>query len=652
MPKQKRMYGTWDSPITPAMVSARLRLSDVRWAGETLVWLEGRGAHGVLVAQTGTQAPRDLTDAGMSVRARVGYGGGDFTTGGNNVYFAGSGGRLYRVALDGGIPKPITPSFGAAASPRVSADGRWVVYVHHADGIDGLALVDTDGALFPRKLAYGTDFVMQPAWHPDGLLVAYVAWNQPQMPWDGSMLQLAHLKRDADGVPTLDRVETLAGDTQTSLFQPEFSPDGRTLAYASDKTGWWQLYLYDLASGTHIQLTDADAEDAAPAWAQGLRAFAWSHDGAAIYFIRSQAGRSSLWRCEVGNHKLRRITALDHYGYLWQIAASPLRGEVALLASASTIPDRVITYEIEHEIVATIPQPSETPTINVIVDDDRDEEWVRRRSGSEMLTARYADAEAISWTGHDGDPVYGLYYAPTSPDFESAGAPPLIVKVHGGPTSQTRMNFSVEAQFYTSRGFAFLEVNHRGSTGYGRAYRDKLLHAWGSYDVEDSASGAQHLVDQGLADGRRLVILGGSAGGYTVLQSLVAKPGFWRAGICLYGISNQFTLALNFDWKFEARYNDMLLGTLPEAEALYRERSPLFHADKIRDAVIIFQGEDDQVVPKSQADSIVAALKRRGVPHEYHVFAGEGHGWRKPETIERYYELVLAFLRQHVIFGG
>ena len=169
--------------------------------------------------------------------------------------------------------------------------------------------------------------------------------------------------------------------------------------------------------------------------------------------------------------------------------------------------------------------------------------------------------------------------------------------------------------------------------------------------MEDSASGAQHLVDQGLADAQRLVILGGSAGGYTVLQSLVAKPGFWRAGVCLYGISNQFTLALNSDWKFEARYIDMLLGTLPEAEALYRERSPLFHADQIKDAVIVFQGEDDPVVPKAQADSIVAALKRRGVPHEYHVFAGEGHGWRKPETIERYYDLVLDFLQQYVIFG-
>jgi dipeptidyl aminopeptidase/acylaminoacyl peptidase len=654
MTKQQQIYGTWSSPITPAMIAAGLRFSDVQWAGDTLVWLEGRGGRSVLVAQTGVQAPRDLTDVDTRVRGGIGYGGGEFTASGGIVIFVGGGGRLYRLPLDGGSPRAITPAFGAAASPRVSFDHRWVVYVHSAENVDGLALVDTEGQMFPRKLAYGTDFVMQPAWHPKGTHIAYIAWNQPQMPWDGTLLQLAHLNYDEAGVPHLGRVETLTGDDHTSIFQPEFSPDGRTLAYVSDQTGWWQLYLYDLEGKTHTQLTDAEAEDGMPAWIQGMRTYGWSEDGRAITFIRNEKGLFSLWRCEVSNHKLRRITALDHYQYLWQIAVS--EREVALLASATTIPDRVITCEIEREIVPTLSAPQDTetgtPSIQVIVDDDRDEEWVRKRSRSEMLMSQYAQGQPISWAGHDHEAVYGLYYPPTSDRYESSGAPPLVVRVHGGPTSQARPVFSPEAQFYATRGFAVLEVDHRGSTGYGRAYRDKLIHNWGSYDVEDSASGAQHLVNQGLADGKRLVILGGSAGGYTVLQSLVAKPGFWRAGVCLYGISNQFTLALaNPDWKFEARYSDMLLGTLPEAETLYRERSPLFNADQIKDAVIIFHGEEDQAVPKSQADSIVAVLKRRGVPHEYHVFPGEGHGWRKPETIERYYELALNFLQQYVIFG-
>ncbi len=295
--KTKQMYGTWDSPITPSMIAGGLRLIDVQWAGETLVWLEGRGATSVLVAQTGAQAPRDLTDGTLSVRGRVGYGGGEFTTTSDAVIFAGADGRLYRLLLDGGLPMPITPEFGAAASPRVSADGKWIVYVHSAENVDGMALVDARGEQFPRKLAYGTDFVMQPAWNPDGTQIAYVAWDQPQMPWDGTAAASPHLTAGTDGVPAAASVETLAGDAQTSIMQPEFSPDGRTLAYASDKTGWWQLYLLRFRQpDAHVQLTDADAEHSVPAWVQGVRTYAWSHDGKAIYFIRNQANCNSLWR--------------------------------------------------------------------------------------------------------------------------------------------------------------------------------------------------------------------------------------------------------------------------------------------------------------------------------------------------------------------
>ncbi len=371
-----------------------------------------------LVAQTGAQAPRDLTDGSPSVRGKVGYGGGEFTTTADAVIFAGADGRLYRLALDGGLPTPITPEFGAAAAPRISADGKWIAYVHSAENVDGIALVDAQGEQFPRKLAYGTDFVMQPAWSPDGAMIAYVAWNQPQMPWDGTELRLAHLTPGSDGAPAAARVETIAGDATTSIVQPEFSPDGRMLAYASDKNGWWQLYLYDFASQSHIQLTDAEAEDSVPAWVQGIRTYAWSHDGKAIYFIRNQASRNSLWRVDVGDHKLRRITALDGYSSLGQIAASSLAGEVALIAGASTIPDRVISYEIDHPTMATLPAPSDPPNIEAIVDDERDAEWIRKRSRSEMLMARYAPTESISWTGQDGGTVYGLYTAPLSPNYE------------------------------------------------------------------------------------------------------------------------------------------------------------------------------------------------------------------------------------------
>ncbi|MEP7293977.1 MAG: DPP IV N-terminal domain-containing protein, partial [Chloroflexota bacterium] len=336
MPKRQRMFGTWNSPISPVMIASGLRLNDVQWTedGETLVWLEGRGATGTLVAQTGADAARDLTESSMSVRGRVFYGGGEFTSANGVLYFAGTGGRLYHLPLDGGIPTPITPEFGASASPSVSPDGRWLVYVHSAENVDALALVDVKGAIFPRRLVSGYDFFMQPAWHPQGDKIAFIAWNQPNMAWDGTLLQLAHLGTGQDGVPFVESIETIAGTDDVSIFQPEFSPDGRYLAFVSDQTGWWQLYLYDLQSKTQTPLTDAPAEDGAPAWVQGLRTYAWSPDSKAIYFIRNWESRCSLWRCEVANHKLRRVIALDHYGYLGQIAVAQ-HGEVALLASSS-----------------------------------------------------------------------------------------------------------------------------------------------------------------------------------------------------------------------------------------------------------------------------------------------------------------------------
>ena len=258
--------------------------------------------------------------------------------------------------------------------------------------------------------------------------------------------------------------------------------------------------------------------------------------------------------------------------------------------------------------------------------------------------------QALTWRGVDEEEVHGLYYAPHSERYCGEGSPPLIVTVHGGPTSQVCAAYDARAQFFATRGIAVLDVNYRGSTGYGRNYMQRLYGNWGICDVEDALSGAEHLADRGLADRERLVIMGGSAGGFTVLQALVDHPGFFRAGICLYGVANQFSLAMETH-KFEARYLDMLLGPLPAAADIYRQRSPVFHADKLVDPIAIFQGDVDKVVPRNQSDAIVESLRARNVPHEYHVYEGEGHGWRRPDTIEAFYTSVLGFLQQYVIYA-
>jgi dipeptidyl aminopeptidase/acylaminoacyl peptidase len=637
MPKQRRAYGSWDSPIAPRMVASGLRLFDVQWSApapddaslteEALLWVESRAGTGVLVVQIGSDAPRDVTESDMGVRGRIGYAGGEFTARGTKVVFAGNEGRLYVQSLLGGAPRPITPAFGACASPKISPDGRWVLFVHH-DGVhDGVALVDIEGAHWPRKLAFGDDFVTQPVWHPAGTHIAYIAWNRPQMPWDGAELRLAALSQDSQGFPIAATMNTIAGGVDIAAFQPEFSPDGRQLAYASDETGWWQLYVYDLEMGARRQLTTAPAEHAQPNWVQGMRTFAWSADGRALYCLRSAEGVVSVWRIEADGTGETRLDALNGYTHLRQIAAAPWSGQLALLGSSSSISERVLT--VDGAAVR-----------------------VRRRTTTESVVPEaLSKPQAITWAGHDGEPVYGLFYPPESTSFESTGQPPLIVYVHGGPTSQVPLRYEPELQFYATRGFAVLAVNYRGSTGYGKAYKDKLRGAWGIYDVEDCASGAQYLADRGLVHPNQRVILGGSAGGFTVLQSLVTKPGFYSAGVCLYGVANQFTLVTDSHFKFETHYSETLLGPLPEAAAIYRERSPVFFADRIRDPLIVFQGDQDNVVPKAQSDGIVAALRARGVPHEYHVFEGEGHGWRKPETIEAYLTAALKFIESHVLYA-
>jgi dipeptidyl aminopeptidase/acylaminoacyl peptidase len=621
-------YGTWKSPITGETIASGIRLEDAQWndAGDTLVWWERRAGVGVLVAQAGFSAPRDLTDASLSVSGRVGYGGGAFTVGGGEVYFA-AGGRLHRQNLTGGTAQAITPKFGDYASPAVSPDGRWLAFVHSVDHVDGIAIVDTTGAQFPRKLAYGTDFVMQPTWHPAGTYIAYVAWNHPQMPWNGTELRLIQLAMDGSGMPYAEHIVTLEGDPTTAIFQPQFSPDGRYLSYISDVSGWGQLFVYDLEQKSHTQLTDAKAEHATPAWIQGMRTYGWTQDSQSIYYLENDRAFFSLMHYDVQTAVSSRVAGLDHYTNMSQLAVAPDGQAVTVIASSATIPSRIVTIHQEHG------------------------EIIHRRSQTENLQDEHlSPSQAIVWLGEDGEDVHGLYYAPTRQADMPDGAPPLLVSIHGGPTSQRAAGYYPEVQFFTTRGYAVLQVNHRGSTGYGKAYMDMHKGNWGVYDVQDSVAGVRYLAENGLADPDKAVIMGGSAGGYTVLQSMIDYPNFYKAGVCSYGVSNQFGLVMDTH-KFEERYSFWLLGELPESADLYRERSPLFHAEKLTDPLIVFQGTDDPVVPQNQSDAIVASLKRRGIPHEYHLYAGEGHGWRKPETIQDFYDKIDRFLLQYVIYA-
>ncbi len=620
--KEVRPYGLWPSPISPAMMARQLRLNDVQWdsEGRTLIWLEGRSDQGVLVCRREGDAMRDLTDE-LSVRAGVGYGGGDFAAGPGFVIFAERNGRLYRQSLGHGRPQPITPAFGHAASPAISPDGQWVLFVHSYERVDVLGLVDSRGTQWPINLVRGSDFYMHPTWHPDGDRVAWVEWDHPNMPWDGTRLKMARL---AGSPPRVEEETLVAGGPDVPVFQPAFSPDGRWLSFIITEGEWDQLRVLDLSTGEQHVLVD-DAVLAQPAWIQGMRTHGWSHDGRRIFYHRNDQGFGSLWAVDVTTGA---STKLEIAPYTWasQIAPSPTADRVAFLASAPTVPTRVVVWEGDRIVI-------------------------ERRSSSETVGPEdLPTPQSIEWTAPDGTTVYGLYYPPTSSRFEGRGLPPGIVSVHGGPTGQRVASYSSEAAFFTSRGYAFLEVNYRGSTGYGRSYMLSLREHWGVYDMEDAVGGARALGQKELADPNRLAIMGGSAGGYTVLNTLIHYPGVFKAGICLFGVTNLFTLAADTH-KFEERYLDSMVGPLPEAADRYRAWSPIFHADKIQDPIAIFQGKEDKVVPPDQAETIVQVLRSRGIPHIYRLYEGEGHGWRKVETIESFYTDVERFLRQYVLFA-
>ena len=346
-----------------------------------------------------------------------------------------------------------------------------------------------------------------------------------------------------------------------------------------------------------------------------MRTYGFRHDSQGLYYLRNAQGFRRLWYYDLQRGcGVKAQVDLAEYTFLDQPALAPTRATLACIASAPTLPPRLLAVPVKSQ---------ERPR-------------VCRRSASENVpVSELSTPQALTWLRPEATWYMDCSMPRAVAAFRGSGPPPAIIHIHGGPTSQAMAGFHPQTQFFTTRGYAVLQVNHRGSTGYGKAYVDALRGQWGVYDVEDTVSGAQYLVEQGLASMHHLVLMGGSAGGYTVLQTLVRHPGVFKAAICLYGISNLFTLAATTH-KFEAHYLDSLIGPLPEAAALYRERSPLFAADRLREPIALFQGEIDQVVPKAQADAIVASLKSRGVPHEYHVYAGKDTAGARPKPLRTF----------------
>jgi dipeptidyl aminopeptidase/acylaminoacyl peptidase len=625
-------YGTWESPITAEMVAGSGVSLFAPWLEDGVAWwLEGRPIEGgrVVLVRGGAGEAADVTPTEFNVRTMVHeYGGGAYCLHDGTVYFSNfDDGWLYRQA-PGEAPAAISPDVEGRrhryADGRVTADGRlWIGIRERHEGsgrpdqvVNELIAIPTDGSSEPRIVAGGRDFYSNPRISPDGAKLCFLAWNLPWMPWDGAELFVAELRGDGSlGEPNL-----IAGrDGQESIFQPEWSPTG-DLVFASDRSGWWNLER--MRDGERSVLHAAEAEFGYPAWVFGVSSFSFLDDGR-IFCAYGADGRTSFALLDPESGELVDLEVPHDAIRSPYVCAEGTTG--LYVAGSATIPTQVVRIDLgsgEYEILRT--------STEVPVD-----------------TAFFSVPRAVEFPTDGGLTAHALHYPPVNPGHAAPDdeKPPLIVDVHGGPTDESTSVFSLSTQFWTSRGYGVVDVNYGGSSGYGREFRERLNGQWGVVDLRDSINAALYLVERGEADPARLLIRGGSAGGYTVICALTFMDQF-AAGTSYFGLADLEPFATGDTHKFESKYEHTLVGPYPEAADLYRERSPVHFADRISTPMLVLQGEEDKVVPITQAKLIVAALEENRVPFAYLLFEGEGHGFRRSDSIIRAFEAELSFYTQ------
>ena len=611
MPQNLRShYGSWPSPLTADRVTAgALRFDHIQLDGDDVYWLEGRASEGgrYVIVKLTPQGSVDVTPPGFNVRTRVHeYGGAAYTVHDGTIYFANfTDQRVYRHRL-GETPVPTTDDGAFYADMRMDGPRNRLISVREKNDVNTIVVVDGE------VLVEGADFYSDPIISPDGTRLAWLQWNHPNMPWDGTELWVG-LFTDAG---TIGAREKVAGGPEESIFQPEWSPDG-ALYFVSDRTGWWNLWRGD------EPIYPMAADFGKPQWTFSMVTYAFvSPKTIAATYV--QQGR---WKLALVNVESTTFEPIE----------LPLQPLEAIRAREDAI--YFIGGSATHApAIVRLDAPFHDGRMQVL-----------KESASEAIPHGWiAVAEPVTFKVKDRD-VHAFYYPPTNPEVDPPldEKPPLLVVTHGGPTGSTSDVLDPKIQFWTSRGFAVLDVDYSGSTGYGRTYRDRLKGQWGIVDVEDAVGGAEAMVAEGKADPDRLIIRGGSAGGYTTLAALTFHRTF-KAGASYYGISDLEVLQQDTH-KFESRYNDSLLGPWPDARDLYRARSPIHFCDQLSCPIILFQGLDDKVVPPNQSEMMAEAARKKGLKVKYVTFEGEQHGFRKAENIIRALEEELAFYRD--VFG-
>jgi dipeptidyl aminopeptidase/acylaminoacyl peptidase len=620
-------YGSWKSPITSDLIASEtIGLGQIALDGQDVYWVETRPMEGgryVIVRRTPDGRTTDVTPPPFNARTRVHeYGGGAFAVADGAVYFSNfADQRLYRQD-PGAEPRPITPEASLRYADGIIIPGRGRMICVREDhtnpgreAVNAIVSLNLEGGDGGQVLVHGNDFYSSPRISPDGSRLAWLTWNHPNMPWDGTELWVGELR--ADG--SLGQAERVAGGEDESIFQPEWSPDG-VLHFVSDRTGWWNLYRW--RDGRVEPLVQMEAEFGMPQWIFGMSTYAFESAGR-IICAYTQQGTWHLASLDMATGKLDPVDT--PYTQIGELRAVPDR--VVFLAGSPTEPTSVVQLDL-----AT-----------------RRFEVLRRSSEITIDPGYLSIPQEIEFPTEHGLTAHAFFYAPRNRDYvaPSDEQPPLLVISHGGPTGATSSTLSLGIQHWTSRGIAVLDVNYGGSTGYGRAYHQRLEGQWGVVDVDDCVNGARYLVERGTVDGNRLAIRGGSAGGYTTLSALTFRDVF-KAGASYYGISDLETMTRDTH-KFESRYLDRLVGPYPERRDLYHERSPIHFIHRLSCPMILFQGLEDKVVPPDQAEMMFEAVRAKGLPVAYLPFEGEQHGFRRAENIKRALDAELYFYSR--VFG-
>jgi len=620
-------YGSWKSPITSDLIVAgTVGLGEIALDGKDTYWIESRpseGGRSVIVRRSPDGTIVDMTPPDFNARTTVHeYGGGAYFVDAGSVYFSNyADQRLYRQS-PGDAPQPITATEKMRYADGVIDKRRNLIYSVREDHTEGgrdaintLVKIDLGGDTSGEVIVSGNDFYSSPRLSPDGNRLAWLSWNHPNLPWDGTELWVGNL--DEGG--RIANAKIAAGGKDESIFQPEWSPGG-ALHFVSDRTGWWNIYR--LSESGIESLCDKEAEFGAPQWVFRMSAYAFLSEHRIICAFCDRGA----WHLASLDTTTRKLDPIE-VGY----------SEITSLQSA------------HGSVVFCGGSPTQSTSI-VRMDPGTGEPIVLRQSSSVEVNEGYLSIpRQVEFPTANGLNAHAFFYPPANRDYEAPAdeRPPLIVISHGGPTSASTTTLKLSIQYWTSRGFGVLDVNYGGSTGYGTEYRRRLNGQWGVVDVDDCANGARYLVERREADGERLIIRGGSAGGYTTLAALTFRDVF-KAGASYYGISDLELLEQDCH-KFESRYNYSLVGPYPERKDLYRERSPIHFTDRLSCPIILFQGLEDKVVPPNQAEMMYEAALKKGLPVAYVPFEGEQHGFRKAENIKRSLDGELYFYSK--VFG-